>query len=1647
MSLETAAAAAAAAAASTAATTTDSDAETNAHWDDLSDARTMMDRYLPTQTRRNDVSSLVRLYDVVDERPVLVKPSSSLSLDFFDVFRDTGHTYAIDRCGEPVFPLILDIDCIPCKRGAVCGGANRDKLVTLINGCLKRLLNRPQPLAFAVYQREKCGTSTHIYYLDVFVTNASYGTLVPRLAAHIAELKDVLLDAPTCLPLPYTRVFARDDASEGEGGTNERDRWLLRRNTSCTSGQSPHVIWPVPSGVTFYDVEFIFKDYLRVSNEYEAVGILTPTENASRVARTTDSFVRKNVRERAKRLFEMKYGKRTNGVDYPVPMEEGEDNDEDDVRENSSGELEDDDDEDDDTFGSLDVGPRCSRDNVECRWDGENDDDDGGGGVGPASKRPRHDDDGIDVVCAYHREQRLLRKRRQKRKGRSSLRVDTNQRHRNTGGNLTVYVSLSIRASEWVSGDVYIDNIKTTHAFNNMKIEATKSSFEGFATFVNKKVAVPSHLTSKDTDGERWCSLDVQEDPYEYILCSVGEQIADLYTGTHVPEPDGSSASSSCSTSSTNNTAASDTKSIIRRLLEMSQGGFSFHVQACMAIVTMRTAAHLTSDEAYNWSQSVRAMNRVMRRVFGDQAVDFLKDGVELEQIKDVSALDDLYNRSARDTIMYMIKYEKEPPITTKHNRIHLLFNAASDMDHLDSIVAGILERTLIKGVDGNIPGVYLVYDHELGIYVEPKRSFLDLVETEYTLRASKLGGSKQTANNPRLMFQCLVKKMTESTIKISTWGYYSFCIATEYGLFNTLTGRYMSGVPQITFKRTMMHVVTPLMCDMSGGEIVKRKGDVQLKQLNEQVTIETCHTVDMVRSVLGDWVQLFILTVFLPGSLSLLQAPCIDADTANMIFNKVRLFVTCEYDNNEPAKQAELAKQIFCLKEVTARVKTLRFDHFAQCMLVIARIFRNNRTTDFSYRALSAQAALLTEEELRHPPVSAWARDQSLHAVFETVSRQCRTRFYKRYERYFDASAFPADSVDVLKYPMYWFNAFLFMILSIGDYTSEFGSLVASTVVDVLPCPAQAMMAASSGGRVAATTEVLAASVTAMTTSTTATTTTSASSSSSSSSSEALRGGRPDNRNTTTFSSFFGGGRKSLERVTATVGVGNQQQQRLQSPMTGPSSSSSSSTTTSSSTGPISVVPGEMHFKWAFDYVTRNRFGQLKTGPYVDLIFFFIQLWNWEKEMFADFLQDAAHLYQTAHTRKPIIALQGGKKSGKSTLCRIIEKAHRNCYFSKANEFTQPKNDGGPQSELIHMLNARVVLIKECVRLPAQLLKQATGGDAIQAQNKYNKDMDYLDPKPLIITTTNSSNIKVLQPDTPFFDRLRPYHCSSTFSTVVACTGGALACFVSGASLARRVDEQTLSRAFLNTVYAAFRMCDKNDAGDIIPLYHSKRVTYIRDRIMAKNDGMWNVLNEAGIYLHDDSRIALTDVERYVSPVIMHRKNRRQMEMNFKTTFSRESNLKFYPTVEQFMNEFKAYFINSQIGTNVYSGLKYTGQNEEDLVRELELRPGVSRDNTRALGQLLSRYDIQFYPTHGDDDNEGVVGAGGSSDDNCAAAAGRNAVTTMVALKRMVAVATTIKGDGYSDETINTICRHLLYKYNDRRNAKGDLVGVAKIV
>ena len=124
-------------------------------------------------------------------------------------FEHTGHAYSLDAKNNYVVPLVLDIDCIQCKREVTNQTESHQPISRCAIGALsaslidatKLWLNCSEATAVVQMRRGHCGF--HIY-IDASISLIAYDVLISHLQAEIDLQGVFILDRLECFPLPYS---------------------------------------------------------------------------------------------------------------------------------------------------------------------------------------------------------------------------------------------------------------------------------------------------------------------------------------------------------------------------------------------------------------------------------------------------------------------------------------------------------------------------------------------------------------------------------------------------------------------------------------------------------------------------------------------------------------------------------------------------------------------------------------------------------------------------------------------------------------------------------------------------------------------------------------------------------------------------------------------------------------------------------------------------------------------------------------------------------------------------------------------------------------------------------------------------------------------------------------------------------------------------------------------------------------------------------------------------------------------------------------------------------------------------------------------------------------------------------------------------
>lgn len=145
---------------------------------------------------------------------------------------------------------------------------------------------------------------------------------------------------------------------------------------------------------------------------------------------------------------------------------------------------------------------------------------------------------------------------------------------------------------------------------------------------------------------------------------------------------------------------------------------------------------------------------------------------------------------------------------------------------------------------------------------------------------------------------------------------------------------------------------------------------------------------------------------------------------------------------------------------------------------------------------------------------------------------------------------------------------------------------------------------------------------------------------------------------------------------------------------------------------------------------------------PTVDLMYEYCKLFAYDSRNFYEFFIYNSSIYNPTATRKFLICLVGVSRSGKSTFQERMRTIHGNSTYSATN-IAPAAGSNKPSPDLCHVLGNYYAQFTECDKLDNATLKVLTGGDSITVRNLYRSSKNMRSVATIVLASNTVPNIK----------------------------------------------------------------------------------------------------------------------------------------------------------------------------------------------------------------------------------------------------------------------------------------------------------------
>jgi hypothetical protein len=293
-------------------------------------------------------------------------------------------------------------------------------------------------------------------------------------------------------------------------------------------------------------------------------------------------------------------------------------------------------------------------------------------------------------------------------------------------------------------------------------------------------------------------------------------------------------------------------------------------------------------------------------------------------------------------------------------------------------------------------------------------------------------------------------------------------------------------------------------------------------------------------------------------------------------------------------------------------------------------------------------------------------------------------------------------------------------------------------------------------------------------------------------------------------------------------------------------------------------------------------------------------KMFGFQTQVLLDYLAHHALLYQPWNENRKFLNYRGPPACGKSKLITAISNFHGpgGCYPMnskiRANQSTE-----APSPVLINALRAYFTPIKEASNVDADVIKIATGEDAISLRLPFLSDTSTIEPLSFIVCVSN--RFPKIKADQAIKTRIVIFRMSYSFHDITEIPieeQNSLILFSQKKNVKIPIQDRLFAMGLSNMFYAAFRFF-RNSAGMVVPKIINTESIHELEEFMKANNMVYRIMADAKIIIKPGTEISIQELTNAVNIAI--------------TNLHSNKKLMAY-TTDDFFDEFKEIYESHEV-------------------------------------------------------------------------------------------------------------------------------------
>ncbi|CAD6230221.1 GSCOCT00014091001.2-RA-CDS [Cotesia congregata] len=295
--------------------------------------------------------------------------------------------------------------------------------------------------------------------------------------------------------------------------------------------------------------------------------------------------------------------------------------------------------------------------------------------------------------------------------------------------------------------------------------------------------------------------------------------------------------------------------------------------------------------------------------------------------------------------------------------------------------------------------------------------------------------------------------------------------------------------------------------------------------------------------------------------------------------------------------------------------------------------------------------------------------------------------------------------------------------------------------------------------------------------------------------------------------------------------------------------------------------------------------------------------IFRFDTKTIRDYLEHCTLLFQPFNNCRKFTLYYGEPRCGKSFLANLIIRAAEPSVFNVLSDLATAATAASPSPDLIKAFQSYVVCIKEVRRLEESLLKTITGEDHMDQRDLYK---GYQKLTPICFIFGCSNQIPQIEADEAIKDRLSIFNFTNriepcyNFREVI--DDNQLLLFINECTIQPSIEELATSIGLYNSIYATFCLT-RNKSGLVIPTIKNRSSLQIMKKFLIHNSLMYYVMDLCGLEVMTGYSVKMDELKIRAEHAI--EKSKRALRHNYQ--------------LNDFINDFSQHF-RKMCNQNEYS-------------------------------------------------------------------------------------------------------------------------------